>query len=333
LPDSSEEAPLLAAAYQQISVLNTQLAHLYTELTMVRTEAEQLRTQLGGTGAQQQMAGGPAAVDGSSADNAADVQKQSQQIADLVSDIRHLQLDLEYHQQKLDQMIEQKQQLMKDLKKSQQDNEAVKLHVEEQEQLLKHRDVDIASLKQELRAFGRGGADAGDGSTAGGAGASNEAVVSALRSEAAAKDSALIVSHYELHKEKLMRDRLEQKNLKLMERMQKLMMVVETMRKDNVHLERSLASKERSFEERDLQLRQMTSKAKILQKTVKASKYSSKNDSGGPVKPAPLNLDLDAPPSQSLPPLTDRSQWSTTGGGRQSGMSTPRTPTTPYRTR
>lgn len=30
------------------------------------------------------------------------VLKQSQQIADLVGDIRHLQLDLEYHQQKLD---------------------------------------------------------------------------------------------------------------------------------------------------------------------------------------------------------------------------------------
>merc|ERR1719433_1730483 len=84
----------------------------------------------------------------------------------------------------------------------------------------------------------------------------------ALRTEAAAKDSALIVSHYELHKEKLMRDRLEQKNLKLMQRMQKLMMVVETMRKENVILERTLASKERLHDEKDLQLRQATQKAR-----------------------------------------------------------------------
>merc|ERR1719178_444344 len=88
-----------------------------------------------------------------------------------------------------------------------------------------------------------------------------DGTLAALRGEAAAKDSALIVSHYELHKEKLLRDRLEQKNLKLMERMQKLMMVVESMRKENVMLERHLLGKERVCEEKDRQLRDMTHKA------------------------------------------------------------------------
>jgi hypothetical protein len=55
-----------------------------------------------------------------------------------------------------------------------------------------------------------------------------QSAINALRGEVAAKDSALIVSHYELHKERHLRDRLEQKNLKLMDRLQKLMMVVET---------------------------------------------------------------------------------------------------------
>merc|ERR1712160_143795 len=96
----------------------------------------------------------------------------------------------------------------------------------------------------------------------------SDSALAALRAEAAAKDSALIVSHYELHKEKLLRDRLEQKNAKLMERMQKLMMVVETMRKESVAVERTLASKDRTLEEKELQLRTMTQKARQLQKLV-----------------------------------------------------------------
>merc|ERR1719221_2154117 len=100
-------------------------------------------------------------------------------------------------------------------------------------------------------------------------------MLQALRTEAAAKDSALIVSHYELHKEKLMRDRLEQKNIKLMERMQKLMMVVETMRKESVSLERALGNKERVCEEKELQLRHVTLKARQLQKVSKASKAAA----------------------------------------------------------
>jgi len=128
--------------------------------------------------------------------------------------------------------------------------------------MLKHREVDLEQLKKEMKSprAGQTGEIEGDGT------------VAALRAEAAAKDSALIVSHYELHKEKLLRDRLEQKNLKLMERMQKLMMVVETMRKENVTLERNLVAREQNCETKEQQLRQVTQKAKQLQKTAKAAK-------------------------------------------------------------
>eukprot|EP00927_Polykrikos_kofoidii_P028228 TRINITY_DN24687_c0_g1_i1.p1 TRINITY_DN24687_c0_g1~~TRINITY_DN24687_c0_g1_i1.p1 ORF type:complete len:614 (-),score=141.90 TRINITY_DN24687_c0_g1_i1:184-1794(-) len=325
--EKSEEAPLLAAAYQQISVLNTQLAQLYTELTITRTEALHLRNERSAAESGGAVGGEKGDKTGNAA-GAVDVQKQSQQIADLVSDIRHLQLDLEYHQQKLDQMIEEKQQMMRDLKKSQVDLTEARRQVEERDQMLKHREVDLAQLKQEARAS----LGEGEGSAA------NEATLAALRAEAAAKDSALIVSHYELHKEKLVRDRLEQKNFKLMERMQKLMMVVETMRKDNVNLERSLAARERSHDEKDLQLRQMTSKAKQLQKMAKASSRSGQKD--GSItdrKYKGASMELEVAPSQSLPPL-ERSQRSGDSiGGRRSGMSTPRTPRrsaeSPYLTR
>lgn len=302
--DSSEEKPLLAAAYQQISVLNTQLAHLYTELTMARTEVQRLRVN-----ASQEAAGQNPAND-----NEAEVMKQSQQIADLVSDIRHLQLDLEYHQQKLDQMIEEKQQMMRDFKKAQVDLEEAKRQVEERDQMLKHREVDLQQLKSEMKSprGGQGSEGEGDGTLA------------ALRAEAAAKDSALIVSHYELHKEKLLRDRLEQKNLKLMDRMQKLMMVVETMRKENVTLERNLVAKEQHCETKEMQLRQVTQKAKQLQKLAKGKSTGQR----GGKSSGPTVLELESP-QQGLPPL-DRSQRSIdSSGGRRSGMSTPRTPRAP----
>merc|ERR1712187_491619 len=111
-------------------------------------------------------------------------------------------------------MIEEKQHMMKDLKQYRSELAESRQLAEERGQMLRHRDVDLQHLKQELKSPRHADSDGG--------------MISALRTEAAAKDSALIVSHYELHKEKLLRDRLEQKNIKLMERMQKLMMVVET---------------------------------------------------------------------------------------------------------
>merc|ERR1719487_725567 len=150
-----------------------------------------------------------------------------------------------------------------------------------------------------------------------------DGTLAALRAEAAAKDSALIVSHYELHKEKLLRDRLEQNNLKLMERMQKLMMVVETMRKENVTLERNLVAREQNCETKEQQLRQVTQKAKQLQKIAKAAKAGQKGGSKTVFEMASPNS------QQNLPPL-DRSQRSIDSGGRRSGASTPRSnPRTP----
>mmetsp|Transcript_173253 Transcript_173253/g.555706 ORF Transcript_173253/g.555706 Transcript_173253/m.555706 type:complete len:430 (-) Transcript_173253:157-1446(-) len=266
--EGSEEQTLLAAAYQQIALLNTQLAHLYTELTMARTEVQHLRgtRELGpGGGQEEQQQNGEG-----------ENQKQSQQIADLVGDIRHLQLDLEYHQQKLDQMIEEKQTMMKDLKQCRSDYASAKQLAEEREQMLRHRDVDIQHLRQELKSPQ---VVAGD-----------DSMLHALRTEAAAKDSALIVSHYELHKEKLMRDRLEQKNAKLMERMQKLMMVVETMRRENLSLEKLVAAKDKAHDEKDVQLRLAMQKARQLQKVT--GKDKGKN----------VQLQL-GPPQHSLPPV------------------------------
>jgi len=300
--NSGQDQPLLTAAYQQISVLNTELAHLYTELTLARTEAKDRDPH--STSKSEEGAGTSEA-----GPEAAEELHKSHEIASLVSDIKHLQLDLEYHQQKLDQMLEEKQLTMKELKKCQTDLKDAKLQVEERDQQLKHKDVDLQRLKTELRSPRMTSAGT----------ASQDGQLSALRAEAAAKDSALIVSHYELHKEKLLRDRLEQKNLKLMERMQKLMMVVETMRKDNVMLERSIAAKDRLCEDKDQQMRNVMQKAK-LQRASRVPKLSQR----GSVHRSP-SLELEGSPSQGLPPLMQNSVDS----GRRSGTSTPRTPHPP----
>merc|ERR1719231_339660 len=135
-----------------------------------------------------------------------------------------------------------------------------KQQLEEKDQLLRHKEIDLSRMAQEQ-------------STANPQKETKlEEQLMATRSEVAAKDSALIVSHYELHKEKLMRDRLEQKNLKLMERMQKLMMVVETMRKENVGLERTLQGRERLYEDKDKQLFEARKKAKELARVARAAK-------------------------------------------------------------
>merc|ERR1719327_859192 len=159
-------------------------------------------------------------------------------------------------------MIEEKQQMMRDLKKSQGELEEAKRQVEERDQMLKHREVDLRQLKEEMKSprSGQVGEFEGDGTLA------------ALRAEAAAKDSALIVAHYELQKEKLLRDRLEQKNLKLMGRMQKLMMVVETMRKENAGLEGALQGRERAFEDQSRLLHESKRKLRDAVQTARLQK-------------------------------------------------------------
>merc|ERR1711904_90285 len=148
-----------------------------------------------------------------------------------------------------------------------------KKQIEEKVQLLRHKDIDLARLAQQQSTTD--GVDKG---------AKLEEQLLATRSEVAAKDSALIVSHYELHKEKLMRDRLEQKNLKLMDRLQKLMMVVETQRKENSTLERKLFTHEQMVEDKDKQLKEVTHKAKQLQRVFKAKAGKATPRSGGDVK-------------------------------------------------
>merc|ERR1719321_2477761 len=133
IPEGDQQAAL-HLANQQVAQFNTQMAHLYAQLTMARTELEQYKS---GT---QPASAGP---------SQADVDKQNSQIADLVSDIRHLQLDLEYHQQKLDQLIDEKQAMMQAMNAQKAELTEAKKQIEEKVQLLRHKDIDLARLAQQ----------------------------------------------------------------------------------------------------------------------------------------------------------------------------------------
>merc|ERR1719191_1489214 len=169
--------------------------------------------------------------------------------------------------------------MMQAMNTAKQELATAKQQIEEKDQLLRHREIDLARMAQEA-------------STAGPTKEQKlEEQLTATRTEVAAKDSALIVSHYELHKEKLMRDRLEQKNLKLMERLQKLMMVVETQRKENSGLERKLFTHEQMVEDKDRQLKEVTHKAKQLQRVFKAK--AGKTPRGGEAKQMSSSMPLE----------------------------------------
>lgn len=330
---SDEGGQLLNAAYKEISSLNTHLANLYKELTVSRTEIARLRAAGAGAGADAITGGnstGSSKVEGTPAAGlGVESQKQTQQIAYLMSDCRHLQLDLEYHQQKLDQMVQEKQTNMADLARIQAELAEAKQELEAQRQMLKHNEVDLEHFRQVEASRDRQSSNLPQGDP--GTGAGDADMLVALRSEAAAKDSALIVSHYELHKEKLMRDRLEQKNVKLMERMQKLMLVVETMRKENATLEHALQAKHRQCEDTNAQLHAVTAKAKHLGRQVKASKTKAGERADSARQAPALNLAMaamereDAANAANALPQLSRSQRSIdSASGRCSGTSTPR---------
>merc|ERR1712113_991184 len=92
----------------------------------------------------------------------------------------------------------------------------------------------------------------------------------------------------------------------------------ETMRRENLSLERLVSAKDRANDAKDVQLRQATQKAKQLHKMQRAIKTKAKVPSEVP----PTTL-------QGLPPLDRQHRSMESGGGRHSGMSTPRTPRCP----
>lgn len=86
---SKQDLSLLAAALQQISVLNMLLAHRRGEFMMVRIEMQHLR---GAVGALLQQDDSP--------DRGAEQQRMIQQIGDFMGDIRLMQSDFAHHRQK-----------------------------------------------------------------------------------------------------------------------------------------------------------------------------------------------------------------------------------------
>jgi len=195
----------LEAAYEQIAQLNTQMAHLYTELTFART--------------------GSYRQDHPNAQKykfEADLCKRSEQIGILVQDIRHLQADLEFHQQLLDEQKMEENKRKEELEQAIKQNTALREKLVELEGQLKHQEIDKTYYKS-------------------------------LKTDEKGAEAIHFVS-YDLQRERTLREKLEEKNARLNERYQKSMLILESQRHKIHLLERQIQKLQRT-QRRDVQSR------------------------------------------------------------------------------
>jgi chromosome segregation ATPase len=224
-PKPSEEQAKIVALQQEIATLNQQMAHLFTELTFARTELAQH------------------AEKNESASELA-------QVPELLQDMRHLQLDLEYHQQKLDQVLEENRQLQTENKQHKEQELLFVQQQDEQQQELRHMEIELSMR--------------GNGSTMSKPDG-DPAKEAELRKDVQAKEGLLTMSHYELHKEKLARQRAEQRAAKLRDRLEKLMKVVEHQRDAVRQLEGRALSAEAQANDRTSKLKIASNQVSRLQ--------------------------------------------------------------------
>merc|ERR1711904_767240 len=93
-------------------------AHLFTELTFARTELAQHAEKN-------------------------ETASELAQVPELLQDMRHLQLDLEYHQQKLDQVLEENRQLQAENKQHKEQELIFVQQQDEQQQELRHLEIEL----------------------------------------------------------------------------------------------------------------------------------------------------------------------------------------------
>merc|ERR1719326_1006039 len=203
------------------------MAHLFTELTFARTELAQ-RQEQGMAGSSQELA----------------------QVPELLQDMRHLQLDLEYHQQKLDQVLEENRHLQAENKQHKEQELLLVQQQDEQQQELRHLEIELSMR--------------GNGSTMSKP-EGDPAKEAELRKDVKAKEGLLTMSHYELHKEKLARQRAEQRAAKLRDRLEKLMKVVEHQRDAVRQLEGRALSAEAQANDRSSKLKIASNQVSRLQ--------------------------------------------------------------------
>eukprot|EP00397_Hematodinium_sp_SG-2012_P039381 GEMP01042989.1.p1 GENE.GEMP01042989.1~~GEMP01042989.1.p1 ORF type:complete len:292 (+),score=64.71 GEMP01042989.1:76-951(+) len=163
----------LEAAYEQIAILNTQMAHLYTELTFARTGSHRSNP----------------VPDQSKFET--DLYKRSEQIGVLVQDIRHLQSDLEYHQERMTDLRTQRDEESGKVDALREEKESLLVKLEDAEQQLKHLAIDRSYLDSVKK-----------------------------------DDPAHFV--YDIQRERSLREREERKCARLSERLQKALLTVES---------------------------------------------------------------------------------------------------------
>mmetsp|Transcript_87118 Transcript_87118/g.198852 ORF Transcript_87118/g.198852 Transcript_87118/m.198852 type:complete len:350 (-) Transcript_87118:167-1216(-) len=187
------------------------------------------------------------------------------EVGDLLADVRHLQVDLEYHQTKLDSVLEEKSLMLGELSRLQQEILEARRLVEDKDQALKHQEIDLKTEQSKTRfpqVRGAGLEELQKG-------------LAALREEVKTKDGALLFAHLELHKERKLREKYEEKTNKLSDRMQKLMLIAENQRKEITKLERIGLSKDQQMEKKQRQHAEAHARANHLHSVLSSNSRPS----------------------------------------------------------
>jgi len=344
-PMAMPPSRVLQVYQQQVSQLQTAVAHAGTELSLVRAEltargvdpdapavdqVADLKKQLGDTQEELQtvrlMLASCSSADatgltqtllatnaklisdalvkrimnqsGESMDNAAgeiDAGVNEAVVKELVADVKHLQLDLEYHQQKLDTSNEEKEQLQHLNSALREEISEARRQQEHAEQQLRHQAIDLDMPQMDTVNTQVSGFEEAMTGT-----------IKALRSEVQTKDSALLFCHFELHKEKQVRDKFESRNKRLSDRLEKLMVILEAQRAQMQKLENGLVMSEETLDQKTKILREVTAQSNRLQMQMRphmgnrtprspgpntlpnVTKASPRVPQGGPTLPMPM---------------------------------------------
>lgn len=235
----SQADSALLAAQAQIRGMNNEMAWLAQQLD---ENANEVDMEMGGTDMSQ-----------------VGETPSPEEMRGIVQDMRHLQLDLEFSNRKVESLEEEKRELLQVQSRLQAQVRALQQRTEESEQKLQHQELDMRSMvtsdslsagPSQLLSAGPSQILEGDPSTL-------EGVPRGLEKMSRAQAiSALQLLHHELDKERKAREKAERRAQKCLERLHRLMGTVERQRDDMSIMEKRCRAMESIAGDRERRLQE-----------------------------------------------------------------------------
>jgi len=229
----------LMAAQAQIRGMNSEMAWLAQQLD---ENAPEMEMEMAATGMSQGEAG-----------------PSPEEMRGIIQDMRHLQLDLDFCQRKVETLEAEKRELLQVQSRLQAQVRVLQQRTEESEQKLQHQELDMRSMvasdslsagPSQLLSAGPSQILEGDPSTL-------EGVPRGLEKMSRAQAiSSLQLLHHELHNERKSREKAERRAEKCLERLHRLMGTVERQRDDMSIMEKRCKAMESIAGDRERRLQE-----------------------------------------------------------------------------